>query len=1070
MTKKRPPEPNHTTETNTLFILNKKIEFYKEVIQKMTIQLEKNKQYDILGLNDITTCNEKIEEIIVKINEFENGLNCLEISKNNVGKLQVINDELSGILKNYGTYDLNDLLQVCFGNNINIDEEDLDMFQLLKQYFHPICYKVLLKTSIETSSNHTKQVIIKCSDAQNTHDKFYVKVYGIKVDIYSHIMKKGITIIGICDNIIIPLLNHNSFIRNKIRYIRENIPQTDDFDKPTFDNFLDSLTLKDYLITENNNDVYNKFIGITKQNDIFKSKTIQQMVKDFMTEELYNKRNILMRLLLHSEQLNNQYIAYLLYDTLSNENNNVVDTREQIMILDSFPSHIKKVFKQAINKTIQYTNQLTNFNVNKIPLEQQICLLKVKDAVKEKAMIKLKELKNKSDDSGSKARQYLDGLLKIPFEIYRKEPILCNMKEINELFKEMRDQMSDYGEFDIVEKDKYTSIDIMRYMDKIILEQSDSVKHNILKELKKWLSIGSKEQIIGRFREMEEVLNSNDIHIEPYIKLKKKALVEYTQKVVDEYLNTSIQNKIMQSITYKFQSLLSANDYKIVNNIDMITSKVDEVGVYMNHIKTTLDESVYGHVHAKTQIERIIGQWINGENDGYCFGFEGPPGVGKTSLAKKGLSNCLKDENGEGRPFAMIQMGGDSHGSTLHGHNYTYVGSSWGSIVQILIDTKCMNPIIFIDEVDKISQTANGKEIVGILTHLLDPAQNDCFQDKYFSGIDLDLSKALFILSYNDVTAIDRILLDRVHRIKFEPLSLSDKLVVCKQHILPEIYKKMGVQGEIIINDNELKYLIEEYTCESGVRKLKELLFEIIGDINLDILKNKKYNDLPIQITVENIKTVYLKERYGIRHTKIHPENKIGLINGLWANELGHGGILPIQTVWRPCEQFMSLRLTGLQGDVMKESMNVALTLAWKLTPQNVKNNIWEEHLKNKNNHGIHIHCPEGATPKDGPSAGTAITVVIYSLLNERKIKNNIAITGEICLNGNVTAIGGLDLKILGAIKAGVTEIIYPNENEQDYNKFIKKYGETDIIENIIFHPVSTIQEVIPIVFEPLFT
>ena len=191
----------------------------------------------------------------------------------------------------------------------------------------------------------------------------------------------------------------------------------------------------------------------------------------------------------------------------------------------------------------------------------------------------------------------------------------------------------------------------------------------------------------------------------------------------------------------------------------------------MTAITKVLDKSVYGHTKAKRQIERVIGQWITGEQSGYCFGFEGPPGVGKTSLARKGLSNCLKDKDGTTRPFSFIALGGSSNGSTLSGHNYTYVGSTWGRIVDILMEQKCMNPIIFIDELDKVSRTENGKEIIGILTHLIDPTQNEGFQDKYFNGIDIDMSKALFIFSYNDVSSIDRILLDRIHRIKFDHLN-----------------------------------------------------------------------------------------------------------------------------------------------------------------------------------------------------------------------------------------------------------------------------------------------------------
>ena len=436
-----------------------------------------------------------------------------------------------------------------------------------------------------------------------------------------------------------------------------------------------------------------------------------------------------------------------------------------------------------------------------------------------------------------------------------------------------------------------------------------------------------------------------------------------------------------------------------------------------------------------------------------------------TTLAKKGLADCLKDENGVPRPFSMIQMGGDANGSSLHGHNYTYVGSTWGSIVQILIDKKCMNPIIFIDEIDKISKTEHGKEIVGILTHLLDPAQNDCFQDKYFSGIDLDLSKALFILSYNDVDAIDKIMLDRVHRVKFKSLTLDEKLVISNTHILPEVYDKMGLQGMITLSNDVLKFIIDEYTLEPGVRKLKEILFEIVGEINLDILKNfdTKY-EIPINITIEDIKTKHFKDKQEIKHKKIHTQNKVGIINGLWANAQGKGGVIPIQASWRPSEKFLHLHLTGMQGDVMKESMNVALTLAWNLTSSLIQDKLCNKHDHNLN--GVHIHCPEGSTPKDGPSAGTAITTTIFSLLNNKKIKYNIAITGEITLDGNVTEIGGLDLKFLGGIKAGVTEFIYPKENQKDYDSFMEKYKDDELTNGIKFHCVETIDEVFGLVFE----
>ena len=442
-------------------------------------------------------------------------------------------------------------------------------------------------------------------------------------------------------------------------------------------------------------------------------------------------------------------------------------------------------------------------------------------------------------------------------------------------------------------------------------------------------------------------------------------------------------------------------------------------------VTTVLDDAVYGHNDAKRQIERIVGQWVAGEENGYCFGFEGPPGVGKTSLARKGLANCLKNEKGESRPFSFIALGGASNGSTLSGHNYTYVGSTWGKIVDVLMETKCMNPIIFIDELDKISRTEQGKEVIGILTHLVDYTQNKSFQDKYFAGIDIDLSKVLFVFSYNDPSLIDRILLDRIHRVKFNHLTLEDKLVICKKYILPELEDKLNLQNNIEVSDSVLTHIIENYTNESGVRKLKEILFEIYSEINLDYLNNyAKYleDTNTTSLTKEIIDTKYLKKRHKITHKTIHLEADVGIINGLWANALGMGGIIPIECNFFPSTNFLDFKLTGLQGDVMKESMNVAKTLAWKLTSEKTQKSLLEDFEKVKS-YGLHIHCPEGAIPKDGPSAGTAITTVLYSRLNKLKIPNNIAITGEIDLRGKVTAIGGLNLKILGGIRANCNHI-----------------------------------------------
>jgi ATP-dependent Lon protease len=272
--------------------------------------------------------------------------------------------------------------------------------------------------------------------------------------------------------------------------------------------------------------------------------------------------------------------------------------------------------------------------------------------------------------------------------------------------------------------------------------------------------------------------------------------------------------------------------------------------------------------------------------------------------------------------------------------------------------------------------------------------------------------------------------LDRIHRIKFSNLSLEDKLIIAKTHMLPEVYKKMGLEDIIIMDDDVLKFIIDEYTSEPGVRKMREIIFEIVGEINIDILKNCLC-EYPINITIEDIKNKYFKDKRGVTIKKIHSESVIGMINGLWANSLGGGGTLPIQAKFFPSDMFLRLKLTGLQGEVMKESMNVALTVAWNLTSFENKEKIRQLYEEKK--YGMHIHVPDGGQKKDGPSAGACEVCVIYSLLNNRKIKSYIAMTGEIEMFGNITEIGGLDLKFLGGIKAGVKEFIYPAENEKDY-------------------------------------
>jgi len=1026
---------NFLLKDDTIIVIEKKLNLFNDMIQTTILNAQNNKSIGILEINDINKCVSSLNSTRDKIQDLyvNNEYNTIEKI---INYIQTINNDLSGVFKMYGTRRLEDLICVCFGTiKFNKDEDEMNKYELLKKYFHPTCYKVI---NFNENINN-----LHCEDIEINYKKFYYSIYGLKLHINDLNSKQSIIIYGIVDNVIVHLLN-NKYLNDKNANIKKNLPTDLIFQGDIFMKFLMSLNLKDLLINDYNN-IYCKFAGYLSQHNLLKNKLISQIIKEFVSSNLFTKRNILIQLLINSGTYENMYIAYLLYDLLSNDSNGNIDTQEQILIFDSFTWPIREYFKDAMKKTIQYTNNLSNFDVNKIPLEQQICLMKTKDTVKEKAMIKLKEIKSKTDESGSKAKQYLDGLLKIPFEIFKKEPILDIVDQNKKLFSKI---MND--------NETYSTIEIKKY----------------LNEFK-----GDKNTVVNRF-----CIGNKDVLIQN-ITLINNIIVKYNNNI--EKINYSNKNKqTLKNEIIKFFDILY-NDFKYIHIIDEfdkndenkknrkeifeLINNFNKTSEYMNNVRNILDCSIYGHSKAKEQIEKIIAQWINGEQEGYCFGFEGPPGVGKTSLAKKGIANCLKDDNGISRPFSFIQIGGDSNGSTLQGHNYTYVGSTWGMVTQILIDSKCMNPIIFIDEIDKVSKTENGKELIGILTHLLDPTQNDVFQDKYFNGIDLDLSKALFILSYNDVSMIDKILLDRIHRIKFDVLSIEEKIIISKKHIIPEICNKLGfvsTKNEIInIEDNVLRFIVENYTYEAGVRKLKEKLFEIVGQINLDLLKNNDtFINLPINITIEDIKSKYFKEKPEIIIKKINDYNSVGVVNGMWANSSGQGGTLQINAKFFPSNKFMELKLTGLQEKVMQESMHVSQTLAWNLTSLSQQQELREKY-DNKFKYGIHIHVGDGSISKDGPSGGVAITTVIYSILNDKLIKSNIALTGEIDFNGGVNQIGGLDLKILGSIKSGVNEFIFPKENMKDFDNFMDKYKNNEILNNVKFHPVRNICEVFELIY-----
>ena len=289
---------------------------------------------------------------------------------------------------------------------------------------------------------------------------------------------------------------------------------------------------------------------------------------------------------------------------------------------------------------------------------------------------------------------------------------------------------------------------------------------------------------------------------------------------------------------------------------------------FIENAKKTLDEAVYGLNDAKMQILQMVGQWIsNPDSLGTAIAVKGPPGTGKTTLIKEGVSKILN------RPFAFLALGGATDSSFLEGHSYTYEGSSWGKIVDIILNCKCMNPVIYFDELDKISDTPKGEEIVGILTHLTDTTQNDKFHDKYFSNIDFDLSKAMFIFSYNEENKVNPILKDRMYRIKTDGYKNEDKCVIARDYLIPKIEKNVNFEkGQIIIPDETVRHIADTLTDkEKGVRNLKRCLEIIYTKLNLyrlmkegSTLFNKEETikvEFPFTVTKEVVGKLIMKTK-----------------------------------------------------------------------------------------------------------------------------------------------------------------------------------------------------------------
>ena len=426
----------------------------------------------------------------------------------------------------------------------------------------------------------------------------------------------------------------------------------------------------------------------------------------------------------------------------------------------------------------------------------------------------MRELNKNSRESENnmKNEQKVDNKIKMELLDEDKQTILKNINSQN------KDELC-YVESDVSKKieDDYSSEDYS-YFVKLDKEEQEYYMY-----IENAIKIHNKTDIPLRFK----ILNK-DINID-------------NKSIIIKKIDDNNKNKFsLGSENNKFNNWLTGllkipfGEYKKLP-ITVDNTK-EEICDYLNKSKNILDKAVYGHSTTKNQIIQLLTQWItNPSSGGNVIGIQGPMGNGKTTLVKDGISKAVD------RPFAFITLGGCSDSSFLEGHNYTYEGSMWGKIVDVLIQTKCMNPIIYFDELDKVSQTKRGEEIINMLIHLTDSSQNKHFQDKYFTGIDIDISKCIFIFSYNDIEKISPILLDRLLTIKTEGFSKEDKIKIANEYLINEIIERLGMDKEKLSFENEvIGHLIETYTDEKGVRSLKKSLEIILSKLNVLIITEGK--------------------------------------------------------------------------------------------------------------------------------------------------------------------------------------------------------------------------------------
>ena len=516
---------------------------------------------------------------------------------------------------------------------------------------------------------------------------------------------------------------------------------------------------------------------------------------------------------------------------------------------------------------------------------------------------------------------------------------------------------------------------------------------------------------------------------------------EYKSKVSALKCSDDIKEKLLKECDKLAKMPSGSHEGTVERNyldkcLEIPFGKYTKDSINLEKSRKILDKEHYGLDKVKERIVDSLAVYKrNPEFNGQILCLAGPPGVGKTSIVKS-LAKSM------GRKYVRIALGGIHDEAEIRGHRKTYIGSMPGRIVEAVIKSGVMNPIILLDEIDKVGNDFKGDPSSALL-EALDPEQNNSFADHYIE-FPLDLSRVLFITTANDVSAIAGPLYDRMEVIELNSYTALEKFYIAKKHLVKkEMIKHSLTSREFKISDDAINILIENYTREAGVRTLEKQIATLCRKATVSLESGAK----SFKVTDKNIEEYLGKKKFS--DDLVSKEDQVGTVNGLAWTSVG-GTMLPIEV--SVLNGTGKIELTGNLGDVMKESAKTAVSY---IRSKASEYGIDEDFYKNKD---IHIHAPEAAVPKDGPSAGLAITTAIVSELTGIAIKSNVAMTGEISLKGKALAIGGLKEKSMAAYKAGCDTVIIPQDNKKDLDEI------SDEVKQVIdFISVKNFDEVLPI-------